>query len=726
MLTLACVAVIAPGAAWAADADAEIEGVIVTATKRPERVREISGSVSAVTAADIDALGASAWSEYLNRVPGVVLNDSIPGWSFVTIRGVSSTTASEQGQTTTGYYINDIPLTDPTYSIGNPDIDTFDVDNVSILRGPQATLYGAAALGGTVNYQAARPDFGGYAARLFTSASDTRYGAESGAAKAMINVPLVEGVLAARLTAVYRKDGGYIDNVGVNDPDSNSTVTKGGRLQLSWRPGEHTRIDYMLLYQDQLTDDMGYQEARAGVLRKATKISEPQHFNIALNSLRLDQDTPLGDLTALVAYSRKTQRIVTDATPYFAGLAAGVPYYVNTQVGKSRGYMGEVRLASPSGRRLEYLVGGYYRNSTNPLDEPFTGPGVTSGVNTQWGPVFGAGIGSRTSPNDRLFQGSFRFEAEEAAVFGEATYHLNDQWKVTAGGRYFDNTVRNISITSYFLNFLLRRTQDTVLNGVEKSKDFLPKASITWTRDRDFMAYALVSKGFRLGGVNLQLARPGVQVPPATYAPDSLINYELGFRSNWLDRKVQVDGTFFLIDWSDVQLPFSVPGVGRFQTNAGKARSKGFEGVVQWVPMANLTLASNVTYLDARLSNPFDPGNNQPIVPKDARLPGASKWQLSNSVSYRWADVPYEPSLTVFHRYISGAPGQFNQAGTQQGAYHKVDARLSLRKNDVEVSLFANNVFDSRGVTTAFAGSLPLGQYIVRPRTVGVSLDVKM
>ncbi|MGN6514731.1 MAG: TonB-dependent receptor plug domain-containing protein, partial [Rhizomicrobium sp.] len=111
----------------------------MTAEKRPEAVRKISGSVSAVTGAQLEALGAQDMSDYLTRTPGVVFNAQTPGNSTVVLRGISTTTGIDQGQGTTGYFIDDVPLTDPSYSIATPDIDTFDVDNIVVLRGPQGT-----------------------------------------------------------------------------------------------------------------------------------------------------------------------------------------------------------------------------------------------------------------------------------------------------------------------------------------------------------------------------------------------------------------------------------------------------------------------------------------------------------------------------------------------------------------------------------------------------------
>jgi hypothetical protein len=117
----------------------DLEEIIVTATKENLPARKIAGSVTVVPGAQLDLLGAQSFADYLTRVPGVVFNASILGLSTATIRGVSTTTGLDQGQGTTGYFINDVPLTDPNFAVSIPDIDTFDVNNVSVLKGPPIT-----------------------------------------------------------------------------------------------------------------------------------------------------------------------------------------------------------------------------------------------------------------------------------------------------------------------------------------------------------------------------------------------------------------------------------------------------------------------------------------------------------------------------------------------------------------------------------------------------------
>ena len=128
------------------------DDIVVTATKRNESLRNVAMPISAVTGDQLAKANANSLSDYIARLPGVVFNDYQPGISEVVIRGIAATTYHEQGQTTVGYYLNEIPLVEPGFPIGIPDVDTFDLDRVEVLRGPQGTLFGSSTLGGLVNY----------------------------------------------------------------------------------------------------------------------------------------------------------------------------------------------------------------------------------------------------------------------------------------------------------------------------------------------------------------------------------------------------------------------------------------------------------------------------------------------------------------------------------------------------------------------------------------------
>ncbi len=715
-----------PAKARAAEAEApqSIEEIVVTSKSGTQSVRAISGSVTALTGAQLESLGAESFQDYLTRTPGVVFSAGIPGLSVASIRGVSTSTSVTNGQGSTGYFINDVPMTDPFNSAGIPDIDAFDVSDVTVLRGPQGTLFGAASLGGAINYQATPPNLSAYEAHLQSTVESTDGGGVGGSGKLMLNAPLIKDVLAVRAVYVYRDDAGYIDNIGTGNKNANSTTTEGGRIEVSWNPTSSTRVNYLYLHQLQHTDDVGDQEPDyAGRFEKNTLLSEPVDFTTTIHNLRIDQDLGFATLTATGTYHEKKSAMEVDYTAPTASVLPGISPVTERQVLDTEGTTFEMRLASPLGQKLEYLVGVYHDDTREHNDDTFTASNAAALIDAYYGPLLGAGIGEATAPGGVYFEGVGPFRGKESAVFGEATYHVTDQWKVTLGGRAFYAQTSNRTTEENFYELATAGALSVTTVGSQSDRNVAPKASITWTPSDSFMAYALVDKGFRFGGPNLSPSSKAFPIP-SSFATDSLINYELGERSSWFDNRLQFDASLFYIDWKKIQLEFYSPSGFSYVTNAGKASNYGAESSLTWRILPNLSLRTGITYLDASLAADYNPGGGSAIIPKGTTLPGASKWQVSNSLSY-WLEGPLQPEFMVSERYVSGAPGAFS-GGTPQGNYTIVDARATLHFDQFDLSPFVDNIFNSHGVTTGnHTAGLPLQQYLVRPLTGGITLDYR-
>ena len=199
----------------------------------------------------------------------------------------------------------------------------------------------------------------------------------------------------------------------------------------------------------------------------------------------------------------------------------------------------------------------------------------------------------------------------------------------------------------------------------------------------------------------------------------------VGTRTNWFDRRLQLDATAFYIDWSNIQVRLGTASGLAYATNLGKAANYGFESTALWRPFAAFSVQGSVTYLDATLKEPFNSGAT--TEPAGAVLPGAAKWNISGSVSYQLTGLPLQPSILLSDRFISTAPANFGQVvPLTQGNYNLLDGRINAYIKSVQATLFVNNIADKRGVSNAsyFPGN-PLEQYIVRPRTIGLTLDYR-
>lgn len=691
--------------------------IVVTATKREQSVRDVSGSVAAVSEATLQKLNAQSLSDYITRVPGVVFNDYQPGVSEVVIRGVASSTYHEANQATTGYYLNQVPLIEPGFPLVIPDIDSFDISRVEVLRGPQGTLFGSSSLGGAVNYVVNEADPSGFDAGFEGSVSTTkRAGEASYAVKAMVNVPVVTDKLAIRLVALQRVDAGYLNNTLLGEKGSNDLRVRGLRGSIVFTPTETTRISALSLYQEYDLDDQTYVLfGPPKTFDRATNVAEFQDTQIMLHSLKLEQDLGFATLTAIGSYTEKKANLAFDNSIFGGNDPRTNTPALASSDGKSKTEYGELRLASPDDGRFRWLIGANYtRLRSNNTDGTFI-EGIGDYIDANPG-QFGGQSGDTLAPGDLSERTISSNRVTEKAVFGEASFDIVDQLTLTAGGRLFEYRTR--PRLQYLPNANLIPPFD-FSPATSKDSDFIPKVSLTWKPSDDVMVYGLYSEGFRIGGANVfSLATPGL---PLTFDSDTTKNFEIGTRFDLIDRTLTVDVTAYHIDWDNIQARLFTPGDFRAYTvNGGGADIDGVEISLTLRPTRNLSFASNISYNDARLStllpDSFAPGGG---YAKGTQLPGASDWILSNSIDLSFADASLKPRFNLSHRYMSAAPVAFG-AALEKGDFHLIDLNASVTVSDrIDLSLFAKNLFNQYGILNApfsFAGS------VARPRTIGASV----
>ena len=660
--------------------DVNDQDIIVTASKREQSQRSLAASISPLTGKQLDQIGAQGFKDYLNGLPGVQFQQSTPGVSNVTMRGVGvATIYPDQGQATTGIYVNDVPLTDPSFAVSVPDLDVFDVQRVEVMRGPQGTMFGAATLGGAVNYIYNPVSLSEVQARGQASLHAVEHGGDLGyTAKAALNLPIVNDVLGVRIAAAHRSDAGYLDNVGTDTRDSNTRRVNAVRGNLLWKISDGFDLTYFGLYDRSRSGDGFYSfPTTVGELKRNTVFNETATFTTEVHSLKFNGDLGFATLTISGARLNKKQDSLADYTPYY-----GDPTYSIAKA-RSKSDIGEVRLTSASGKPFEWLVGAYYGKT----DENYP---VTDFQGTA-----------------EVYNFLVRYQSKEKSAFGEATLHISDALRLTAGGRYYDISLDTATLSN---------------SGNQNESGFSPKASITFEPSKEFMAYALFSKGFRMGGVNLSAPLAGFPTP-LTYGSDGVINYETGVRFTLLDRTLFIDSTAFYIDWTDIQLRLTRPDRRSYVANAGSARSYGFENSISWKPSSSFDLRANLTYLNAEINKTLALGNGTTLV-KGTKLPGASHWNTSASATYHFG-LPNEPYVSIEHRYISRATNDFDPS-LVVGGYNTLALRAGAKFGNFTLQAYVTNLTDKRGATTAsYLGADPITFYN-QPRTFGLSVDWTM
>jgi iron complex outermembrane receptor protein len=697
-------------------ADAAVTAVTIVG-KRGQTAANTAGGVSSITGAALEKMGADSFGDYLSKVPGVVFNEGPTGNSTAVIRGVGTTAGLDQGQGTTGYYINEIPLTEPGYAMGIPDIDTFDVDHVEVLRGPQGSLFGAASLGGAINYVAKEADASGFDAAAETEISQTKHSPDvSYTGKVMLNVPIIDKKLAARLVIGRREKAGYLDNIGLNQEGSNSNTMTDGRFSVVWTPDAKTRLSWLTLWQKSQADDASYQMIKYGELNRTSALPVTAELDFALNSLRLERDFDVAKLTAIASYNRKAQMQHFDYTlsstyRNFRGTSGPQLF---RQSGDSHTRNVEVRLASPNGGRFEWLVGTSYQKTDKTFYEDISAGNAYAVLSPRYQAT------GQLRGND-YYWGVSRTTGSDKSVFGEASINFLDDWKLTVGGRRYDTELLNINIKNG-VNY-----PGSTVTGPSPAAEtgFTPKISLSYKASPDTLYYATASEGFRFGGINTARALAGFNTP-ASYGSDSLRNYEIGMKSSLLNRRLSFDADIFDIEWSDLQVRLYRPDLISYATNAGKARIRGFEFASNWRATDELTLSANYTWMDAKLTQ--DLLNATVPLHAGQQLPGSSKNQLSATASYAWNNNKYTPNLSLSGHTMTGAPADLQGTGEKINGFTTFDTRYAMWFDNVEASLYVNNLTDKRGITFSYGNTAAYGlqQFVIRPRTLGLRLSWKL
>ncbi|SER33831.1 TonB-dependent receptor [Sphingobium sp. YR768] len=712
----------------------ESETIIVTAGKRDEDIRQVAMPISAVTGEQLKKMNANSLSDYITRLPGVVFNDYQPGISEVVIRGVAATTYHEQGQTTVGYYLNEVPVVEPGFPIGIPDVDTFDLQRVEVLRGPQGTLFGSSTLGGLVNYVANVADASKIdaAASGIVGTTKNASGELNYAAKAMINIPLVEDQLAVRLVALQRSDAGYLDNPGIGVNGSNDYRTRGLRGSIVAHLGETTKVTYLSSYQDSKLDDQTYLDLKNPYIRDVPR-AESQKTDFWMNSLRFDQE--IGDVanfTALGSITKKTNTTVFSYPyAYVTGVTTGDEAAYSLGEADALIKTVEARLASAGEGPFKWLVGvSYMQAKKNSYDQIFQS-GAEAYINAH-PDLFGGYSGAQLTPGDRLYGYQTKSTNEDFGVFGELSFKPVEQFEITVGGRYYNTTAKAdvLNQAGALGGYEGGYTPTDSSGSVNQKEDgFLPKATVAWRPSKDVMVYATYSQGYRVGGINPNAGL--LESIPESYESDKVKNYEAGVKTQTPDGRFAIDLTGFRIYWNNIQARLfgPAPSYYSYVVNAGGARINGveFSGTVNVNRMVRFS--SNVTWQDAKITEflpyPFDAAGLGGY-PKGTVLPGSSKWSVANNLTLTLNDVSGAPTFDIAHRYLSSAPTSFDDV-SRRGDFNMFDLRASIGVGEkIRLMAFANNVFDKFGILNApfanDASPLPQGS-IIRPRTLGLRFD---
>lgn len=737
------------------DETKSFETVIVTAQKRAESIQDVPVAVSALTESVLEDAGAKNLAEYARLVPGLVVSPSqFNGGGTPLLRGI----ASSAGEATVGYYIDDSPIQVRTTLFGSgADIKLFDLSRIEVLRGPQGTLYGSGSMGGTIRLITAQPSLTSTSGKLRAEVSSIDGGSLNFEIGAAAGGPLVEDKVGYRVSAFYRRDGGWIDQVArptatVLDQDINETDALALRGAVLFRPTERLEIIPSVFYQSVEADDQSQFQSNLPGYQVQTTSPQPIGDDFTLGALTINYDFGASTATSVTSYFHREVDQSSDYSMFISGALLGQPvlpgfenFHSNSLLKNTQEILTqEIRLASNGETRLNYVVGAFYMNDKQRRIQNVVDYEIVDLFNFATGLNIEALLGPLL-PGDVSFSGDTQTERDAYAAFGEMSYGLTDKLRVGGGLRYEHSELA------------LDRLTDGPLNGgrilVTGSQSETPTTGKVWLEydlTKNNFLYVSAAQGFRTGGVNsvvpttscaADLAAAGRAEAPTAYDSDKLTSYEIGTKNTFSSGRVTLNASLFRIDWTDLQQEILLAGCGFFFTeNIGEARSEGVEIEFNATPIDALTLTANIGHFNARLTSTtlggISPATNEPVVigQKGDPIVGSPDWTLALASEYRFA-LPVEGQgfLRVDYQYVGsrnrtapeGRVG-YNQNIFKAKEYDLFSARLGARLDSgIDVSVFVNNIANRRPKIGLFAfepTNAVLLTTSLTPRMIGISV----
>ena len=690
-----------------------LEEVVVTAQKFEQKLSETPLSVTAISARNLETLGATQFRDFASTVPSLTFTTSGVGSTQVNLRGI---TTGNNISPTVGIYVDEVPYGSSTpFASGAQlalDVGLFDVSRIEILRGPQGTLYGASTMGGLLKYVSMVPDVSAFGATARAGLVSTSGGGVGYDAAAAINAPLADDTAALRVSGFYTRDSGFVDNLASGHDDVNESNVYGGRADLLLKPTERLSLRVAAFAQDIDRDgtasaDFGLASGEPidGELDQRRLRAEPFEQDFRLVSGTLTYDFASAALTSISSYQTVRSHAITDVSAFFGpALAANGIVLGSIEVEKENEtdkFTQEVRLAA-TGQTLDWSIGAFY---TDEQSDQFQ----TLNASLPDGAVFPMNLLTVNLPSSY----------EEYAGFGTLTWHLTQQLDFTGGLRYAHNSQTFEQIGSGPLIFSVpeRSVSDSIVTYL---------GTIRYRASDNLMSYLRYATGYRPGGPNVVLNDlSGQPLASPTFDADKLRSYEGGIKASSADGRFGVDAAVYFIKWDDLQINAVRNGLGVVD-NAAAAESKGAELTLTLIPTQHLTLVAAFGYIDAELSEDApDLGGLE-----GDRLPDTPEFTGTLAADYSFEVGGREAFLGTTVRHVTDRVSSYDaSAGSPQydlPEYTTVDLRTGLQLGSARLQFYVKNAFDERGklsATTAFSAlGGPVWVSLVQPRTIGLNL----
>ncbi len=722
----------------------QMEEITVTATKRETSLQDTAISITAIGSEEIESRGLIGMADYLNSVPSVTFHDGGVGRNQIVIRGIAT---KRREDATVGSYFGEVPLTSPLSGIQgsvSTDLKLVDMERVEVLRGPQGTLYGNGAMGGLIRNIPKAPNLNEIEGTLeigsgFTARSDD----DNTKLVGVLNIPLVENKLAARLVAYRFEQAGYVDWVSTPlseggaartgtqvdlAEDAGNALYRGARASLLWQPTERFQASLLLATQTLELDGDAAVDVALGGYRNSF-VRGPRQFReeeVDIANLVLDYEFDWATLTSSTAYldGRLDRQFTTNAA-YAAFTEEDAVAGAWLQPKSS--FVQEVRLATQFEGPLQFVVGGYYQEFDSTIDTAFDWFGTRESYESiSWiTPYLG------TDGSLRYLESSDILKLEQKALFGELTYELTDELEFAVGGRWFEYDRSAYRPHFLIAGFIFPQGEPNSNN----EKDSTYKLSMRWSPADEVTLYSQWAQGFRAAGANSPFPEhnkptcdtnndgilDGTNVPlNPELVSDRTDNYEVGGKFQLLDRRLMINTTAFQINWYDFPVSVfadTVACLSGVTASAGEVQSRGLEVESKFFATPNLQLLFSASYANIVTQDDF-------IAPKGTRLPMSPRFNGMVGLHYDFDFAGHPGFVRTDYTYVGGFGTSIQSVNSvNAGDYGKWNVRAGIDlSSQWQIAVYGTNLTNEDALVTADLSILAANGYRVPPRVIGFDL----
>ena len=729
--------------AYGAEEAAALEEIVVTAQKREQNLADVPVAITAFTSQSLLESGLDDARDLSAITPGffgVATNSFLETFS---IRGISTTDLGFGGDPSVAIYKDHVYQGRTGASLGH----FYDMERVEVLKGPQGLLFGRNSGAGTIHLITAKPDperTGGYA---HAGAGERGVIEFDGA----INLPLSDNA-ALRIAAFHAEEDGWIDNLQGGSERGGHENT-GGRASIGFT-GERASVTATVEYEERQTSGTLYT-----LIDPVSR--EPFTGDIwTIDSEVLDTDTDESDLlslTLLVEYDLgfATFSSITgfkDHDFYYFEDVDGVPdQYINYIQDQSGDYLSqELRLVSDDSGDFSWFLGAsaYWEDInadfSSVSDEETTCFYTFGDSCAAIYPYFYGFEWPGGTPDGLVREsGVGRGEYNGWALYGEATYRLNERFDVSLGLRYSYDKKKYAMEAPYGDSYLspvvlLGFNLPYALEDSENWDDLSPRAVLRYKPNEDLTLYASFTKGFKSGGYD-SFAVTGLDpytfevIPGVTmlnpFDPEKIYSYEAGLKALLFDGTTQVDIAVFYYDYEDLQLG-TFKGTLFEVDNVGTVEGYGVEAQLHSRPNRHVEFRLGVALSDTEADDvSLDTCSGLDFVSdcNGNRLPSHPKETINAGLTLYYPMDPGEWFLGAQYIYVGSWFSDLNNEDVlREPSFNKLDVRAGFSHRNWMVWAYLENATDEQwyGATSDFFedGTYPISFLQNRPRTVGVRL----